>query len=137
MKRFHGLVILVVEDDPDARDLMQAILEQRGARVYAAERVSVALDLFETVSPDIVISDIAMPDEDGFALVEQLRARPAERGGLTPVIAVSAFSSKSDRARAFAVGFDRYLNKPVDFEALSGAILDLVSGDAEDDKATA
>jgi CheY-like chemotaxis protein len=137
MKRFDGVVILVVEDDPDARELMQAILEQRGGRVYAAERVSVALDLFETVAPDIVISDIAMPDEDGFALVEQLRARPAERGGLTPVIGVSAFSSKSDRARALAVGFDRYLNKPVDFDALSSAIVDLVSADPEEDKASA
>ncbi|HVH42452.1 MAG TPA: response regulator, partial [Labilithrix sp.] len=102
MNSFLGLVILVVEDDDDARELMQAVLEQRGASVVAAESVSLALELFESVSPDVVVSDIAMPDEDGFALIGRLRALTPERGGTTPVVAVSAYAGSADRARALA-----------------------------------
>jgi CheY-like chemotaxis protein len=122
MDRLEGLVILIVEDDDDARDLMQAVLEQRGAKVAAADSVARAFELLETTPPDVVVSDIAMPDEDGFALARRLRARPADDGGHTPIIAVSAFAGKSDKLRALAAGFDRYLHKPVDFDELLGAI---------------
>jgi CheY-like chemotaxis protein len=135
MKRFHGLVILVVEDDDDARELLQAVLEQRGATVFAAGSVSVAFELFERRPPDVIVSDIAMPDEDGFSLVRRLRSMPADRGGLTPTIAVSAYAGSSDRARALAAGFDRYLHKPVDFDELSATIVSLVACD--EDKAIA
>lgn len=135
MKIFEGMVILVVEDDDDARELMQAVLEQRGARVFAADRVSVAIELFDQVEPDVVVSDIAMPDEDGFALVRRLRSLPADRGGRTPIIGVSAYAANADRVRALAAGFDRYHNKPVDFDELSTAIATLVV--REEDKATA
>ncbi len=122
MDTLHGLVILIVEDDDDARDLMQAVLEQRGARVSAADSVARAFELLDHAPADVVVSDIAMPDEDGFALARRLRARSADDGGLTPIIAVSAFAARSDRVRALAAGFDRYLHKPVDFDELSGAI---------------
>jgi CheY-like chemotaxis protein len=111
-------VILVVEDDPDARELMQAVLEQRGATVHTAESVAIAMELFESVKPDVVVSDIAMPEEDGFALVRQIRALPPERGGNKPIIALSAYAASSDRTRALTAGFSRYLHKPVDFEEL-------------------
>src|SRR5262245_13980867 len=88
----EGLVILIVEDDDDARDLMQAVLEQRGATVAVADSVARALELLEHTPPDVVVSDIAMPDEDGLTLARRLRARPADDGGLTPIIAVSAFA---------------------------------------------
>lgn len=136
MKMFHDMVILVVEDDDDARELMQAVLEQRGARVFAADRVSVAIELFDQVTPEIVVSDIAMPDEDGYSFVRRIRALPPERGGRTPCIAVSAYAGSADRARALAAGFDRYHHKPVDFEALGAAISALTTVRAED-KATA
>ncbi len=116
------LVILVVEDDPDARELMQAVLEQRGATVLAADCVALGVELFEERTPDVVISDIAMPDEDGFALVRRLRALPPERGGERPIIALSAYVATSDRVRALAAGFNRYLHKPVDFDELVRAI---------------
>jgi CheY-like chemotaxis protein len=126
MDTLEGFVILIVEDDDDARDLMQAVLEQRGAQVSAADSVARAFELLEATPPDVVVSDIGMPDEDGFTLAKRLRARAAERGGLTPIIAVSAFAGRTDRLRALAAGFDRYLHKPVDFDELSGAIQSIV-----------
>ena len=126
MNCFRDLVILVVEDDEDGRELMQAILEQRGANVIAAESVAQAFELLESTTPDIIVSDIGMPDEDGFALVNRLRALPCESGGRTPLIAVSAFAGHADRARALAAGFDRYLHKPVDFDELDATISSLV-----------
>jgi CheY-like chemotaxis protein len=131
MKGFQGLVILIVEDDTDGRELMQAVLEQRGANVVTAESVARAFELFESQRPDVIVSDIAMPDEDGIALVHRLRALPEARGGRTPLIAVSAFSGNADRARALDAGFDRYLHKPVDFDELSATIASLAGTNVE------
>jgi CheY-like chemotaxis protein len=128
------LTILVIEDDADARELMQAVLEGRGATVLLAESVARAFDLIDVAVPDVVVSDIAMPDEDGIAFIRRLRARSPERGGRTPAIAVSAYVATSDRTRALSAGFDHYLFKPVEFEALVVAIRSVL---AEDDKATA
>lgn len=111
-------VILVVEDDPDARELMQAVLEQRGAIVHAAESVAAAFELFGQQRPDVIVSDIAMPEEDGFALVKRVRTLAPSDGGETPIVALSAYAAKSDRVRALAAGFTQYLHKPVDFEEL-------------------
>jgi len=115
LRRF---VILVVEDDPDARELMQAVLEQRGATVRTAESVALAVEIFESTQVDVIVSDIAMPEEDGFALVKRIRALPPEKGGNKPIVALSAYAASSDRARALSAGFSRYLHKPVDFEEL-------------------
>ncbi len=123
MRALSRLTILVVEDDPDARELLQAVLEQHGATVSAADSVARAMELFEGMRPDLIISDIAMPEEDGIAFVRKLRSRSPEAGGRTPAIAVSAFVAASDRLRALAAGFTHYLHKPVDFEKLSSAIL--------------
>lgn len=111
-------VILVVEDDPDARELMQAVLEQRGAIVHAADSVAAAFELFVRQRPDVIVSDIAMPEEDGFALVKRVRTLAPSEGGETPIVALSAYAAKSDRVRALAAGFTQYLHKPVDFEEL-------------------
>ena len=119
-------VILVVEDDPDARELMQAVLEQRGATVLTADSVAMAIELFDAQNPDVVVSDIAMPEEDGFALVKRLRARPPENGGEKPIVALSAYAAKSDRVRALTAGFTHYLHKPVDFEELVSTIQSVV-----------
>jgi CheY-like chemotaxis protein len=119
----EGLTLLVVEDDPDARELMQAVLETRGARVFAAEGVAQAFELLEEIEPTVIVSDIAMPDEDGIAFVRRLRARAPEDGGSTPTIAVSAYVAATDRHRALAAGFDRYLHKPIDFDELVQTIL--------------
>lgn len=116
------LRILIVEDDPDARELMQAVLEQRNAAVATAESVAAAFALLDAATFDVIISDIGMPEEDGLTLVRRLRERSPEAGGTTPAIAVSAYVASSDRARAISAGFDRYLHKPVDFDELQMAI---------------
>jgi CheY-like chemotaxis protein len=120
------LILLVVEDDPDARELLQAVLEQRGATVVSADGVAQAFELLAGTRPHVIVSDIAMPDEDGIAFILRLRSRAEEDGGRTPAIAVSAYVGSSDRSRALAAGFDRYLHKPVDFEELVTAIRGLV-----------
>ncbi|MBX3200453.1 MAG: response regulator [Labilithrix sp.] len=131
MESLGSLVILIVEDDDDARELMQAVLEQRGATVAAAASVARAFELLGGTAPDVIVSDIAMPDEDGLTLARRLRALPADGGGLTPIIAVSAYAASSDRARALAAGFDRYLHKPVDFDELTASIKSVVSQHAQ------
>ena len=135
MVTLHGLSILIVEDDDDARELMQAVLEQRGAQVCAADSVCRAFELLETIAPDVIVSDIAMPDEDGFSLARRLRELPEDAGGRTPIVAVSAYAGASDRVRALAAGFDRYLHKPVDFDELSATINSLLGRNG--DKRTA
>jgi CheY-like chemotaxis protein len=126
--------LLVIEDDPDARELMTAVLEQRGATVISADSVARAFELLDPSRLDLIVSDIAMPDEDGIAFIRRLRALPRDQGGETPAIAVSAYVAQSDRTRALAAGFDRYLHKPVDFDELVRTIRDLL---ASEDKATA
>jgi len=123
----NELRILVIEDDPDARDLMLAVLEDRGACVEVAESVGHAFELLETIQPDVIVSDIGMPEEDGLDFIRRLRALPAERTARTPAIAVSAFTGTSDRARGIAAGFDRYLHKPVDFDELCATIRGVTS----------
>jgi CheY-like chemotaxis protein len=114
----EGLRILVVDDDPDARDLLCALLGQRGAAVSTASRAEDAFEQLITKRPDVLVSDIAMPGEDGYTLVGRVRALPADHGGRTPAIAVTAYAASSDRARALAAGFDHYLSKPVDLDKL-------------------
>lgn len=122
MMSLERYVILVVEDDPDARELMQAVLEQRGATVHTADSVATALELFDETDFDVVVSDIAMPEEDGFAFVKRVRARTPETGGEKPIIGLSAYAARSDRVRALSAGFTQYLHKPVDFEELVSTI---------------
>lgn len=118
MIHLNGLSVLVVEDDPDARELMHAALEQRGASVRSAESVASAFALIAVRLPDVIISDIAMPEEDGVAFLARLRAMPCECGGRLPAVAVSAYTSAADQARALTAGFDQYLFKPIDFDQL-------------------
>jgi len=130
MRELASLHVLVVEDDDDARELLQAVLEQRGARVTVADSVAAALTALEASIPDVIVSDIAMPEQDGIALARQVRALPGRR---TPMVAVSAFVASSDRRRALEAGFDQYLFKPIDFDELCRVIESL----ACDDVATA
>lgn len=91
-----------------------------------ADSVGRAFELLESIDPDVIVSDIAMPNEDGLSLARRLRELPADSAGMTPIIAVSAFSAASDRRRALAAGFNSYLHKPVDFDELSMTIHALV-----------
>ncbi len=118
----RGVSLLVVEDDPDTREFLATMLTGRGAAVLLAGSVAEALVLLDDHCPDVVLSDIAMPGQDGYALVRQLRACEDDTRRLLPVIAVSAHAREEDRSRALRSGFREYLSKPLDPDALVGAI---------------
>ncbi|MDB4969941.1 MAG: hypothetical protein JWN44_5630 [Myxococcales bacterium] len=114
----RGLSILIVDDQPDACDLMSTVLQGSGACVAAVGTVAAALAAVESRLPDLVISDIGLPDEDGYDLIRKLRALPTERGGDTPVIALTAYAHPDDRRRALRAGFDQHVGKPIEPDAL-------------------
>jgi CheY-like chemotaxis protein len=123
----EGLVIVVVDDDDDARELLATVLAQRSAKVFAADCAPRALELVERERPDILISDIAMPEEDGYSLIGRVRALSAERGGKTPSIAVTAYAGRADQKRAIDAGFDAHFAKPVDIDLLVDTLVDIRS----------
>jgi len=104
--------VLVVDDEQDARELMEATLAQYGAEVTTAPSASEALAVFEVAQPDVIVSDIGMPNEDGFSLIRRLRARPATAGGTVPAIAVTAYASAGDRSATQAAGYQAHVAKP-------------------------
>jgi PAS domain S-box-containing protein len=112
------LTILVVDDQPDARDLIQRVLEDAGARVVTAGSVEEALALVELETPHVLVSDIGMPDADGFDLLRQLR----ERSGEIPAIALTAFARSEDRTRVLRAGFRMHVSKPVEPTELCVAV---------------
>ncbi len=109
-----GVKVLVVDDDPDAQMLLQAILEGYGASVVAVGSAQAVMDAMDQALPDVLISDIGMPGEDGYTLLRRVRARGAENGGQTPAAAVTAFAHADDRIRALAAGFQFHLSKPIE-----------------------
>jgi PAS domain S-box-containing protein len=109
-----GLRVLVVEDDADSRELLIAVLRQCGAEVLAVPRSAEALGALDTWRPDVLISDIEMPDEDGYTFIRKVRARAAERGGQIPAAALTAYARSEDRMRALAAGFQIHVPKPVE-----------------------
>jgi PAS domain S-box-containing protein len=120
----HGVRLLVVDDEPDSRELLRAILTDAGAIVATSSSVAEALKRFEREPLDGIISDIAMPGADGHDLIRTLRQR-SKRGSLA-AIAVTAFARSEDRAAAFEAGFDRHLAKPVDRLELLQAVAELL-----------
>ena len=114
----EGLRVVVVDDDVDARDLLATVLLQRSAEVFVAASAAEALELVRRELPDALISDIAMPEEDGYMLIARVRALPEDRGGKTTSIAVTAYAGRADRKRALDAGFDAHYSKPVDIDSL-------------------
>lgn len=109
-----NLRILVVEDNADSRELLAAVLQKQGATVTTAATVEDALPIFDRCRPDLLVSDIEMPGEDGYSLIKKLRARAPDNGGATPAIALTAYSRNEDRDRALSSGFQAHLSKPPD-----------------------
>ncbi len=122
-----GLAIVIVDDDPDSRDLLSTVLNQRDAQVYVADCAAAAFDLVKAHRPDVLISDIAMPEEDGYTLIGRVRALPADGGGETPAIAVTAYASRADQKRAVEAGFNAHFAKPIDIDRLVDELLDMRS----------
>ncbi|MEG4572898.1 ATP-binding protein [Microcoleus sp. N3A4] len=123
----EGLQILVVEDEADALELLSTILQKYGADVIAAASVKEALTIIETAtrSPDVLVSDIGMPDEDGYSLIRKLRQLEAQRGGRLPAIALTAYARNDDRRQALLAGFQMHLTKPVDAADLVAVVASL------------
>jgi len=114
--------VLVVDDEADARDLMEMVLSEYGAIVTTVGSAAAALAEVDRRVPDVLLSDVGMPREDGYALIRRLRSRPAERGGAIPAIAVTAYAAASDRASALAAGYEAHVAKPFEPEALAQAV---------------
>jgi|GEM_PF-153735 len=114
MPPLSGVRVLVVDNEPDARDLLVVALEGCGAQVHAASSAREALKMLQAERPDVLVSDIGMPTEDGFDLIRMVRQLPADRGGLTPAAALTAYSTPEDRARSLLAGFQTHVPKPVD-----------------------
>ena len=109
----HGLKVLVVDDNPDTCESVAAILERSGAQVQTCVCASQALTTMDRWLPDILVSDIAMPGEDGYALIRKVRARRIEEGGRVPAVALTAYGRSEDRAKALLAGFQMHVDKPV------------------------
>ena len=119
---FEGLKVLVVDDDPDARDVAAASLRGLGIAVELADTSAAGLRLVSRWRPDVVVADIGMPGEDGYHFVRQLRALGQESGGLTPAIALTAYSRPEDAQRALEAGYGEHLAKPLAPQALAAAV---------------
>ncbi|WP_260446773.1 ATP-binding protein [Nostoc sp. 2RC] len=111
--QLQNLCILVVDDDADARMLMQTVLQSAGADVLVAASVKEALAVLEQRLPALLISDISMPDEDGFTLIRQVRSRSIEQGGQIPAIALTAFAEAKNEQRILKAGFQLFIAKPI------------------------
>jgi PAS domain S-box-containing protein len=105
--------VLVVEDDPDTLDLLKVVLDNSGADVVTAASAREAIDTFEHWRPDILVSDLAMPEQDGYQLIGEVRSRGPERGGNIPAVALTAYARSEDRRRALTSGFQMHLAKPI------------------------
>jgi CheY-like chemotaxis protein len=118
-----GRRILYVDDDPDAREIITAVVERCGAHVTTAPSVSVALDVLRTLTPDVLVGDIGMPGQDGYDLIRSVRAVPHLQH--VPAIALTAYAGHEHREAALTAGYNLHLGKPIDPDALCSAILDL------------
>jgi signal transduction histidine kinase/CheY-like chemotaxis protein len=109
-----GVRVLVVDDDADARDLVRAVLGQSGADVVTASSTLEALDALQRARPHVLVSDLSMPGDDGYALLHRVRALGLDREGRVPAVALTAFARAEDRARALAAGYAVHVSKPVE-----------------------
>ena len=112
------LRVLVVDDEHDSRELIGDLLTNCGAIVRMAASTPQALEELDAFRPDVIVSDIGMPGEDGYAFMAKLRARPKERGGVTPAAALTAYARAEDRRRALHSGFQMHVAKPVELDEL-------------------
>ncbi|MGA7121938.1 MAG: ATP-binding protein [Polyangiaceae bacterium] len=112
--RLDGLRLLVVDDEEDALDLVRTVLEEQGADVYVAASAREALERFAEVRPDVIVSDIGMPETDGLSFIRKIRALSAAQGGRTPAVALTAYARREDAQRAFAAGYQMHVAKPAE-----------------------
>jgi PAS domain S-box-containing protein len=120
--KLDRLRVVVVDDDPIAREMMRTVLARAGAEVDDAASAPEAFAAITTAPPDVLVSDLEMPGEDGFSLIRRVRALPVDAGGATPALALTAYAQPADRRAALDAGFQEHLAKPVDAPGLIEAI---------------
>jgi len=121
----HGLKVLVVDDEEDTRELIREVLKECGSEVVTSSSAAEALVALQQHKPDVLISDLGMPDEDGYSLIAKIRELPAERGGDIPAAALTAYARAEDRMRVLRSGFQFHLPKPVDSAELVTVVASL------------
>ncbi len=121
-----GVRVLVVDDQPDARELLALVLGRAGAEVSTASSAAEAIELLQTEEVDVLVSDIGMPAVDGYGLIGRVRDMAAGRVRHTPSVALTAYASEEDRRRALAAGFDAHISKPIEPTELVSVIAHLV-----------
>jgi CheY-like chemotaxis protein len=130
-QRLDDLHIVVVDDQADGRTLTSQVLTEAGASVTAVASAREALhQVLEGQQPDVLVSDIGLPEEDGYALVRQIRQHEAEHGGFLPAIALTAFTRAEDRTHILASGFQAHVSKPLDPAELIAAVAAVARGSA-------
>ncbi len=122
-----GCRVVVVDDDGDMRDLIGMILEDAGADVFVASTVGMAIAELEAHVPDVAVSDLAMPGEDGYAFAQQVRASANEAARRVPLVAMTAYARAEDRRRVLAAGFDRHVSKPIEPDVLVATISSVIA----------
>jgi len=123
-----GRKILVIDDEADARELINRILIYCKASVITAATATEGLELLKREKPDVIISDVSMPDKDGYQFIHEVRQLSPENGGRIPAVALTAFARAEDTAKAISSGYQKHLCKPVDSYELIRAIHHLVDG---------
>jgi signal transduction histidine kinase/ActR/RegA family two-component response regulator len=118
----EGTHVLIVDDEPDARELLRVMLASTSARISEAESATDALRIYSEDRPDIILADVAMPGQDGYALIRMIRAMAGGEGGHVRAVAVSAYARREDRQRALKAGFNDHVSKPVKPDDLYDAI---------------
>jgi CheY-like chemotaxis protein len=129
--KLKNLWILIVDDEADARDMVSFMLQINGAKVDTAKSAVEALEFLQKASesdtlPDVIISDIGMPVENGYALIKKIRCLPVQKCAVIPAIALTAFNRPEDKLNALDAGFQIHLGKPIELENLVSAILEAV-----------
>ncbi|MDZ8053212.1 MAG: response regulator [Aulosira sp. ZfuVER01] len=122
---FKGLRLLVVDDDLDTRKLLTILFELEGAEVMAVNSASEALEIISCFQPDVLISDICLPDEDGYSLLRKVKKLDSAQGRRTPAIALSAYVMDDDRKYAYLAGYQKFLHKPINLDELAKAVMDV------------
>jgi CheY-like chemotaxis protein len=123
----RGVKVVVVDDEPDARELVEAVLVQYGANVKAVSSARQAFDIVRDWHPHVLVADIGMPEEDGYSLMRRVRGLPATEGGSIPAAALTAYARAEDRERALSSGFQEHVPKPVPPEQLAAVVATLAS----------
>ncbi len=118
----HGIRLLVVDDDAEAREMMRRAFSAHGAQVQTASSSADALCQFQANPPDVLISDIGMPEEDGYTLIRKIRSLPSKYGGAVPALALTALARAEDRAQAMSSGYQAHLAKPVEMTDLTAKV---------------